>query len=70
MWHNASYFVIVNMYIFIVIVFLSAPLIEDQILRYVVYKPHLLLLILKHYFITIRCFLQRALSGVSDSLVH
>ena len=34
------------MYIFIVIVFLWTPLIENQILRYVVYKPYLLLLLL------------------------
>ena len=47
--HNfqSSYFVIVDMYIFIVIVFLWTPLIENQILRYVVYKPHLLLLLLQ-----------------------
>ena len=39
-------FIIVDMYIFIVIAFLWTPLIEDQILRYVVYKPYLLLLLL------------------------
>ena len=37
------------MYIFIVIVFLWTPLIEIQILRYVLYKPHLLLLLLLYY---------------------
>ena len=39
-------FIIVDMYIFIVIAFLWTPLIKDQILRYVVYKPYLLLLLL------------------------
>ena len=39
-------FNIVDMYIFIVIAFLWTPLIKDQILRYVVYKPYLLLLLL------------------------
>ena len=39
-------FVIVDMYIFIVIAFLWTPLINNQILRYVVYKPYLLLLLL------------------------
>ena len=42
-------FVIVDMYIFIVIAFLWTPLIKDQILRYVVYKPYLLLLLLLLY---------------------
>ena len=36
-------FVIVNEYIFIVIAILWTPLIKNQILRYVVYKPYLLL---------------------------
>ena len=39
-------FIIVDMYIFIVIAFLWTPLIKDQIIRYVVYKPYLLLLII------------------------
>ena len=39
-------FITVDMYIFIVMVFLWTPLIKNQILRYVVYKPHLLLLLL------------------------
>ena len=38
-------FIIVDMYIFIVIAFLWTALIKDQILRYVVYKPYLLLLL-------------------------
>ena len=38
-------FIIVDMYIFIVIAFLWTPLIKDRILRYVVYKPYLLLLL-------------------------
>ena len=42
-------FVIVDMYIFIVIAFLRTPLIKNQILRYVVYKPYLLLLLLIFY---------------------
>ena len=39
-------FITVDMYIFIVMAFLWTPLIKNQILRYVVYKPHLLLLLL------------------------
>ena len=39
-------FITVDMYIFIVIAFLWTPLIKNQILRYVLYKPHLLLLLL------------------------
>ena len=39
-------FITVDMYIFIVMAFLGTPLIKNQILRYVVYKPHLLLLLL------------------------
>ena len=42
-------FIIVDMYIFIVIAFLWTPLIKDQILRYVVYKPYLLLLLSSWY---------------------
>ena len=38
----------VDMYIFIVMAFLWTPLIKNQILRYVVYKPHLFLLLLLH----------------------
>ena len=41
-------FITVDMYIFIVMAFLWTPLIKNQILRYVVYKPHLLLLLLFH----------------------
>ena len=37
-------FVIFDVYIFIIIAFLWTPLIKNQILRYVVYKPYLLLL--------------------------
>ena len=39
-------FVMVDMYIFIIITFLSTPLIKNHILRCVVYKLHLLLLLL------------------------
>ena len=39
-------FITVDMCIFIVMAFLWTPLIKNQILRYVVYKPHLLLLLL------------------------
>ena len=42
-------FIIVDMYIFIVIAFLWTPLIKDQILRNVVYKPYLLLLLVMSY---------------------
>ena len=39
-------FITVDMCIFIVMAFLWTPLIKNQILRYVVYKPHSLLLLL------------------------
>ena len=39
-------FVIVDMYIFIVMSFMWTPLIKNQILRYMVYKPHILILLL------------------------
>ena len=37
-------FITVDIYIFIVMAFLGTPLIKNQFLRYVVYKPHLSLL--------------------------
>ena len=37
-------FITVDMYIFIIMAFLWIPLIKNQIIRYVVYKPNLLLL--------------------------
>ena len=38
-------FITVDMYVFIVMAFLGTPLIKNQILRYVVYEPNLLLLL-------------------------
>ena len=57
-------FVAVDMYIFIVVAFLWTPLIKNQILRYVVYKPHLLLLLFIYIYIFTIHFVLSPLNSI------
>ena len=63
-------FITVDMYIFIVMAFLWTPLIKNQILRYVVYKPHLLLLLLFYKILMITYKLMMMISSAFLSFIR